>query len=65
MYVCICNALTDYEISLVSKEGARTVDEAYKALGSKVCCGQCRCMAQDIINENACTPPQAMLLAAE
>ena len=65
MYVCICNALTDYEISVVSKEGARTVDDAYKALGTQVCCGQCRCAAQDIIDENAGCPARPVLLAAE
>ena len=64
MYVCICNALTDYEIGLVAKQGARTVDDAYAALGTKVCCGQCRCTAQDII-EDAATATQPLLMAAE
>ena len=65
MYVCICNALTDYEIGLVAKQGARTVDDAYAALGTKVCCGQCRCTAQDIIEDNAKAAAQPLLMAAE
>ena len=49
MYVCICNALTDKELSEVAHQGARTVDDAFRMLGTEVCCGQCRCMAEDVI----------------
>lgn len=49
MYVCICNALTDKELSEVAYQGARTVDDAFRMLGTEVCCGQCRCMAEDVI----------------
>jgi bacterioferritin-associated ferredoxin len=65
MYVCICNALTDYEIGLVAKQGARTVDEAYAALGTQICCGKCRFVAQDVIDGNAQDPAQPVLMAAE
>lgn len=55
MYVCICNALTDREIAEASRLGARTVKEAYAALGVEINCGQCRCLAEDIIKqESAC-----------
>ena len=62
MYVCICNALTDSELSEASKRGARTVREAYAALGVEINCGQCQCMAQDIINQ---AEPAYALQAAE
>lgn len=51
MYVCICNALTDQEILTASEQGARTVADAYRVLGVEINCGQCTCMAQDLIDE--------------
>ena len=55
MYVCICNALTDSEIAEASRRGARNVKEAYAALGVEINCGHCRCLAEDIIQqESAC-----------
>ena len=62
MYVCICNALTDSEIAEASCRGARTVQEAYAVLGVEINCGQCKCMAQDIINA---AEPAYMMQAAE
>ncbi len=62
MYVCICNALTDSEIAEASRLGARTVKEAYAALSVEINCGQCQCMAQDIINQ---AEPAYMMQAAE
>ncbi len=62
MYVCICNALTDSEIAEATRKGARTVHEAYAVLGVEINCGQCKCMAQDIINQSE---PDYMMQAAE
>lgn len=62
MYVCICNALTDSQIAEARRKGARTVREAYAALGVEINCGQCKCMAQEIINE---AEPAYFLQAAE
>ncbi len=56
MYVCICNALTDKELSEVAHQGARTVDDAFRMLGTEVCCGQCRCMAEDVIESTTANP---------
>ncbi len=53
MYVCICNALTDKELSEAAQQGARTVDDAFRMLGTEVCCGQCRCMAEDVIESTS------------
>ncbi len=61
MYVCICNALTDTEIAEASRLGARNVKEAYAALGVEINCGQCRCLAEDIIKQNE----SCMMQAAE
>ena len=65
MYVCICNALTDSEIAEASRLGARTVKEAYAVLGVEVNCGQCKCMAQDIINQNPAGAAPYVMQAAE
>jgi len=42
MYICICNALRDRDITLAVQGGASTVDEAYAACGTATACGQCR-----------------------
>mgnify|MGYP001793536268 CR=1 FL=1 len=39
-------------------------EEAYKALGAEICCGQCRCTAQGIIDE-CCQQSRPILQAAE
>jgi bacterioferritin-associated ferredoxin len=59
MYVCICNALTDTEIAEATRRGARTVKDAYAALGVEMNCGQCSCMAEDIIKQNEVCMMQA------
>lgn len=59
MYVCICNALTDSEIAEATRLGARTVKDAYAALGVEINCGQCACMAEDIIKQNETCMMQA------
>ena len=41
------------------------VQKAYAALGTQVCCGQCRCAAQDIIDTAKTSAVQPVLLAAE
>lgn len=61
MYVCICNALTDEQILTAAEHGARTVVDAYKHHGAEINCGQCRCTAQDLIDEVA----RPMMQAAE
>ncbi|MGE4063834.1 MAG: (2Fe-2S)-binding protein [Rhodospirillaceae bacterium] len=62
MYVCICNALTDQQIVTAAEMGARTVRDAYQVLGVEICCGQCTCMAKDLIDDVA---RPALLQAAE
>jgi bacterioferritin-associated ferredoxin len=62
MYVCICNALTEQQIMTAAEQGARTVADAYRLLGVEINCGQCTCMAKDLIDE--ATRP-ALLQAAE
>jgi bacterioferritin-associated ferredoxin len=51
MYVCICNAVSDRDIRAAAQQGHRTVAQAYRALGVKLNCGQCRDHAKDIIDD--------------
>ncbi len=51
MYVCICNALTDQQILTAAEQGARTVADAYRVLGAEINCGQCACLAKDLIDD--------------
>lgn len=60
MYVCICNALTDKEISAAAQEGARDVDDAFQMLGAEICCGQCYCLAEEVIEYASSAPSPKM-----
>jgi bacterioferritin-associated ferredoxin len=63
MYVCICNALTDKEISQAAQEGARNVEDAFQMLGAEVCCGQCYCMAEEVLDSAGAAPPFRVYVA--
>lgn len=41
MYVCICNAIRESEISTVIAEGVTDVDEVYARLGAEPQCRSC------------------------
>lgn len=41
MYVCICAAVTDHEVRVCIRDGARTVDEVGDACGAGTGCGTC------------------------
>ncbi len=42
MYICICNALTDRQITqAVSDQGAARPAEVYEKCGCRAKCGQC------------------------
>jgi bacterioferritin-associated ferredoxin len=62
MYVCICNALTDQQILTAAEQGARTVADAYRVLGVEINCGQCTCLAKELIDDVA---RPSLLQAAE
>lgn len=51
MYVCICNNVTERDIEQAVRAGARSVDCLTRELGVSSCCGQCRCTADDVLNE--------------
>ena len=51
MYVCICNNVTERDIEQAVRGGARSVDCLVRELGVSSCCGQCRCFADNVLNE--------------
>ena len=62
MYVCICNGLTESEIAEAARRGARTVTEAYAALGVEINCGHCTWVAEEILRQ---AEPASVRQAAE
>ncbi len=51
MYVCICNNVTERDIEQAVRAGASSVDCLARELGVSSCCGQCRCFADDVLNQ--------------
>ncbi|MFP3943343.1 MAG: bacterioferritin-associated ferredoxin [Alphaproteobacteria bacterium] len=55
MYVCICNALTEADITRCLESGASSAADIYKAAGCRPNCGICRDDMEDLIRER---PPE-------
>ncbi|MCB1644474.1 MAG: bacterioferritin-associated ferredoxin [Pseudomonadales bacterium] len=51
MYVCICNNVNDRAIRRAVAGGASTLEDLSAELGVATQCGQCACMAQDLLDE--------------
>ena len=62
MYVCICNALRDKELSEAARGGARSVADAFRRCGRRPQCGKCLPDVADIIEDARGETP---LIAAE
>ena len=61
MYICICNAITEREVRDCARRGCGTLDELQVELGVGTCCGRCRAVAKEILDE---TRPAPLALAA-
>lgn len=51
MIACVCNAITEDELRVVARSGARTPEQAYAALGCEPHCRSCLCYTQELIDE--------------
>lgn len=51
MIVCSCNVIREEEIRAAAREGSRTPEAVYAALGFEPQCGCCLGYAQELINE--------------
>ena len=52
MYVCICNAITERTIREHAERGVTTLDELAVATGAGTCCGACRPLALEILDQH-------------
>lgn len=51
MYVCLCNAVTDRAIREAAARGIDTMDALAAETGVGTCCGACRPLALQILDE--------------
>ena len=51
MYVCICNNVTESDIEQAVRAGARSLACLERALAVSTGCGQCRCIAGDVLHQ--------------
>jgi bacterioferritin-associated ferredoxin len=61
MYICVCNAITEREVRDCVRSGCCSMDELSAALGVGTCCGRCRPVAKEILDE---ARPDPLALAA-
>jgi bacterioferritin-associated ferredoxin len=53
MYVCLCNALTDRDVSRASAQGACRPAEILAACNCRAQCGTCARMLRDLARRHA------------
>lgn len=51
MYVCICNAVTDRQIREAAADGVDTLDALACRTGCGTCCGSCRPLALQVLDQ--------------
>jgi bacterioferritin-associated ferredoxin len=51
MYVCVCHAVTDRTIREAAVGGVRTLEDLAAHTGAGTCCGCCRSLATQILDE--------------
>lgn len=56
MYVCLCNAVTDRAIRDAAARGVASIDALAAETGVGTCCGACRPLAIQILDEAAGLP---------
>lgn len=49
MYVCICNAVTDGQITKALRSGCEDVSQLSQQLGVGTCCGSCLPVAEELV----------------
>jgi len=53
MYVCICNAVTDSQITTALRHGCKNVADISQTLGVGNCCGSCLPAAEELVQSQA------------
>jgi bacterioferritin-associated ferredoxin len=49
MYVCLCNNVNDHAIREAARQGVQDLDDLRDKLGVASQCGQCACLASEIL----------------
>jgi bacterioferritin-associated ferredoxin len=56
MYVCVCHAVTDRAIREAARRGVGTLEQLAAETGVGTCCGSCRTLAVEILDDARCKP---------
>lgn len=59
MIVCVCEGLSEREITQVIQGGASSVSELGRRCRAGVDCGRCREQLRDMLGERRCAAPRA------
>ncbi|HQW82805.1 MAG: (2Fe-2S)-binding protein [Rhodanobacteraceae bacterium] len=59
MFVCVCSAVTDRQIERAIASGADHLDAITAETGAGACCGSCRPLLLEIIEQHAGALPLA------
>jgi bacterioferritin-associated ferredoxin len=51
MYVCVCQAVSDYDIRRAVARGARTFEDVQTRTGCTTCCGGCEGEARELVED--------------
>jgi bacterioferritin-associated ferredoxin len=51
MYVCLCKAITDRQLRSAVHDGASSFRQVAQATGCSTQCGQCACLAKEIVED--------------
>lgn len=54
MFVCICSAVSDRQVERAISDGADTLEALAVQTGAGACCGSCRPLLLDIIEQQSC-----------
>lgn len=57
MYVCLCNAVTDRCVRAAIDDGANSLSQVFKILGSAPQCGKCTNGIRALLDEAAASAP--------
>ncbi|MGB0682070.1 MAG: (2Fe-2S)-binding protein [Magnetovibrionaceae bacterium] len=65
MYVCLCNGITDKDISQVLKSGVTRKRDIFDALGARMACAKCAGQVGDMIDRHIDEGRSCSMAAAE
>jgi len=64
VFVCICNGITDTQIRAAVARGANSLEALNAGLQVASSCGECACMAQQLIDDEMATLAVSLAHAA-